>query len=1336
MAVPTKLVPWPVAQTKRMTVSGFGMGGTNGLVVLEAYTPQRRLNALLDGLPAKKETAHSKKRLFVSSSQDQAGFKRIGETLVNHLDSLGPTASSSEYLANLAYTLSTARSGLSWKATYVTDNVTELREQLAANPGENATRANNAETRRIGFVFTGQGAQWAGMGVEMLERPVFGASVAKSANLLRSFGCTWDPITELQKPQKESRLGMPEISQPICTVLQIALVDELKFWGVSPAKVVGHSSGEIAAAYSVCALTHRDAMAVAYFRGMASAALKTKAPQLQGGMMAVGASAEEAENLISEVKSNVSGDITVACVNSPSSVTLSGDIPALEQLRAVLEERQVFARRLKVDVAYHSSHMNIAAPDYQESIADIETLPYSDSDDMRNPPPVMVSSVTGQEVSPELLGTYYWVRNLISPVQFSDALAELVAPGGSKETDVDILIEVGPHSALGGPVEQILSSHGIQNVGYKSVLTRGQSALDTSLALASDLFLQGIQLDVERVNGDAGCRLLLDLPSYPWNHSKVFRADSRIQRELLHSQNPRHSMIGLKQPMLDESQHVWRNYVRLTDEPWLRGHVVGGTALVPGAGMVSMIFEAVQQLVDPGKTAHSLRLRDVSFFSAFTLPEDTSIEVVTNLRPHLVATSGSTPASWWEFTISSCPGTDQIQENCRGLVAIEYANNRSEQMIYEDLSTEAARIADFHRIREESPLTIQREKFYEHMQKSGYGYGETFQGMETIHLGDGQTAFHVKLIDIGETYSKDQVERPFLIPGSSLDAIFQSIFGSTFKDGAFEVEKPNFLAYIGDLEISLDIPGEVGYIMPGVCFSRKHGFNQQSADIFAFDKSISKMHLAVHDFRMTEPEVGDEITDGLEQWAFASVPRWNHALSLLKPDEVEKALATVAPESAPVEVSLQPASVYFSFCFPFLFLPCHAMPCCMKDNQRREIKLQLTLFSQLIRLILHENPAASIVELVATSEDLANAFAYQLPKGSIQPSQLRYAVVDSSLSAVVDKHLFGETFELGMVDDVEERVSADLLIIPSSANLLNDTNAVLDRFLKLARPEALVITASGLHTAASVLEAKGFQALPNLDGTTRLPALYSNIGKTSLRLTNRGNRDTSDTDIVILVPSSSTPNTIELATTLRSRLEDQNYSVLIQQWIGGDADKFDAKTYISFLELDQPFLDDLSEPDFEGIRHLVLKSGRLIWLTLGDNPSFGAVDGFSRVMRSEMGIPKFQVLHLSSQTGLQHGAELTERILRSPSEDTEFRERDGLLQVIRIFNSPKANETIRGHLENTTRILPIKQLDYPVRLTVGKPGFLDSLKFIADKRAQAPLTDNEIEIDIRASGVK
>lgn len=356
------------------------------------------------------------------------------------------------------------------------------------------------------FVFTGQGAQWARMGLELLERAVFKDSVNKSREILEQLGCDWDPIKELSKAQDESRLGVPEVSQPICTILQIALVDLLKSWGISPLKVIGHSSGEIAAAYTIGALSHRDAVAAAFFRGKASSGLK----HLNGSMMAVGCSREEADAIISETKFTT-GIATVACVNSPSSVTVSGDVAALEELQIILEQKGVFNRRLKVDIAYHSSHMNAAMAEYSRLIADIEPVrPVQET-------AIMVSSVTNTEVDHELLGPYYWVRNLISPVLFADAVKELVQPlDGDGKNTIDLIIEIGPHSTLGGPIEQILSHNGITNVAYSSVLTRGQNGLDCSLKLAGDLFHHNVPFDLQKVNGDDGCRMLTNLPSYPW----------------------------------------------------------------------------------------------------------------------------------------------------------------------------------------------------------------------------------------------------------------------------------------------------------------------------------------------------------------------------------------------------------------------------------------------------------------------------------------------------------------------------------------------------------------------------------------------------------------------------------------------------------------------------------------------------------------------------------------------------------------------------------------------------------------------------------------------------
>lgn len=935
LAVPTKLMPWPACQTRRMSTSAFGMGGTNAHIVLEKPNDQTLQELANSGNGTNPLTITNgtvtdpgntaKKRLFVFSSHDQAGFKRLANAFTSHLDRLGPAASNPDYLANLAHTLAAARSGLSWRASCAADGAADLREQLQTTTfGENATRASSTSSSskeqqqrgpRIGFVFTGQGAQWARMGVELLPRRVFGTSVARSAALLRAMGCDWDPVTELSRAQQKggegSRLGVPEISQPICTVLQIALVDELRSWGVVPGKVVGHSSGEIAAAYCVGALSHEDALAAAYYRGKASAAVK-KGGRL-GGMMAVGCSPEDAKMVMVETGLRV----TVACVNSPSSVTLSGDVEALEALRVVLEERGVFARRLKVEVAYHSPHMHSCSTEYSADIEHLEPRPataqdYEDGPGQQQPSVVMVSSVTGNEADPEMLGSYYWVRNLISPVLFADAVKELVSPAGEEGNAVNMLIEIGPHSALQGPTEQTLSHHGIKNVRYLSMLTRGENALTTSLNLAAELFRRGVVVDVAKVNDDNHCRLLTDLPPYPWNHSQTFRADSRIQRELVAQKVSTRGILGAELPSMDETERVWRGFIRLEEEPWLRDHTVGSTVLFPGAGVISVVLEAAQQMVEPGKTPRAFILRDISFMALMALADGVATEIITHMRPHLLATTGSTPAAWWEFTVSSCAGvTGTVRNNCRGLISIAYEDARSPQMVREDSRLEAARVADYHRILRECPDTVSKEYFYDRLGHSALRYGEVFQGVENCHPGNGKTAFEVKLADIGETFTKGKLARPFFFHAAALDAVLQAWVGTTSNThgpGSFGFDAPMLPKSIGELEIAADVPGDVGYVMPGFSRSNRHGFNEWSADIYMLDSGASRVFLSIADFRLAELEVDDAAAqdrDGVDvdPAEIASEVHWNFALDLLKPAEISRVVSSTTAHEMLGEVS-------------------------------------------------------------------------------------------------------------------------------------------------------------------------------------------------------------------------------------------------------------------------------------------------------------------------------------------------------------------------------------------------------------------------------------------------
>jgi acyl transferase domain-containing protein len=293
----------------------------------------------------------------------------------------------------------------------------------------------------------------------------------------------------------------------MCSAVQIALIDLFRSWGIKPASVTGHSSGEIAAAYTMGALNMEDAMAVAYYRGVASHRMQQEG-KVKGSMMAVGMSKEDAEPYISAL---TSGKAAVACVNSPSSITVSGDLVAINELEAVMEEKKVFARKLAVEVAYHSHHMDYVSEEYMAAIANIK-LPAKMPEEAEDGEDAVefYSSVTGTKASAENLGPEYWVENMLGQVKFADSVRilclETSAPGSSRgkgarnkrtarkkqaaRVNVDMLVEIGPHSALAGPIKQILRADPVlsrASIAYTSALVRRTSAVKTALGLASTL---------------------------------------------------------------------------------------------------------------------------------------------------------------------------------------------------------------------------------------------------------------------------------------------------------------------------------------------------------------------------------------------------------------------------------------------------------------------------------------------------------------------------------------------------------------------------------------------------------------------------------------------------------------------------------------------------------------------------------------------------------------------------------------------------------------------------------------------------------------------------------
>ena len=349
----------------------------------------------------------------------------------------------------------------------------------------------------------------------------------------------------------------------------MALVELLRSWGIHPRAVVGHSSGEIAAAYCIGALSSESAWKLAYQRGQLSKLLQAGS----GAMMSVGLGENEANKYID---GTVQGKAIVACINSPVSVTVSGDVGALDQLDKTFKAEGIFARKLKVEVAYHSHHMKAVANTYLEAIRDI--TPQSSSED---PEVKMFSSVTGHVIDTRALTPEYWVTNLVSSVKFSEAVQSLSTyhPGKRRrrvvnETFAELWLEVGPHGALTTPVKQTLDDN---STAYLSVLQRGKDAISTALAVAGELWARGYPLDLGSTNNSNGTKakqpsVLVDAPTYPWNHGVEYWSEPRLSTAHRFRKHPRQDLIG--SPVEGASEPAWRHFLRMSENPWMEDHQV------------------------------------------------------------------------------------------------------------------------------------------------------------------------------------------------------------------------------------------------------------------------------------------------------------------------------------------------------------------------------------------------------------------------------------------------------------------------------------------------------------------------------------------------------------------------------------------------------------------------------------------------------------------------------------------------------------------------------------------------------------------------------------------
>jgi acyl transferase domain-containing protein len=633
LRVPTALHPWPKlpeGQPRRASVNSFGFGGTNCHVIIESWEGDSAVDIDSTSL-----IPHYGPFILSANSQ-----KSLMTTIISVAEKLKTTEDVD--LASLASTLQNRRTEFRYRASFSAVSRDELRSKMDrlvdSEPVEFVTTAlpvrKDLPPRLLG-VFTGQGAQWPSMGASLFARCAsFRSSIQVMEESLSSLsdGPAWSLSAELIASVESSRVHEAAISQPLCTALQIALVDLLKESGISFSAVVGHSSGEIAAAYAAGHIHTGDAIRIAYYRGKYAHLARNQGRS--GKMIAVGMSYSQACDFCQEEMFR--NRIVPAASNSRSSVTLSGDADAIDEAKKILDDRNTFARVLKVDTAYHSHHMEPCVSPYLESLqsCDIQVLAGAGCK--------WYSSVHGPDGRSlnilDGLADTYWVDNMAKPVLFSQAVDRAVL----EEHCHDLVLELGPHPALKGPASEVLKAVTGVDLPYTGVLKRGEDDMN-AFSDALGFIWAHFDSPVPIVNFDAfrtAClgnevcqpSIMKNLPPYSWDHDKPLWKESRVSRDYRTREQPVHELLGSSICYGDNQEYLWRNVLKLSELPWLQGHQFQDQVLFPAAGYVSMAFEAALALVK-GQPVQLVELQDLVIHQAITLEEESAgTEVVVSVR--------------------------------------------------------------------------------------------------------------------------------------------------------------------------------------------------------------------------------------------------------------------------------------------------------------------------------------------------------------------------------------------------------------------------------------------------------------------------------------------------------------------------------------------------------------------------------------------------------------------------------------------------------------------------------------------------------------------------------
>lgn len=740
---------WPsvvTGQPRRASVNSFGFGGANAHAILESYEPSN-----FSG-----QGAHFTPFVFSALSRQS-----LHSTLSAYADYI--EANPSLNLRDLAYTLQQRRSAfpyrISFSATSADELVTKMKKEISSTNvneiGIRLSQPSGEQRSKCLGIFTGQGSQYIRMGAELLEKSEAARSIiqelqADLEGLPEDLRPQFSIEEELRAAGERSRVLTGDFSF-LSTTIQIVLIDLLKLAGVKFDAIVAHSSGEMAAAYAAGRLSRRDCMCVAYFRGRFASKMESpNGPHVKGAMLAAGMSEEDAESLCEDPF--FIGKVCVAAVNSSSSVTLSGDEEAIDEIKLILDDEAKFNRKLRVDKAYHSNHVLKHLSEYVDLVkrANVQAL------DPGPNAPLWISSVYAKEVTSDMgISDQYWGTNVAKSVKFYQALKVALEAG-----EYGVAIEVGPHPALKGPATQTINEVLGKGIPYFGVLSRGS---DATVSVASCLgsiwsHIGGQNLDLtayETAMSDNKMPLnvIKGLPSYQWNHEGSYRHESRSSKKLRSQTQSFNELLGTMTPDSAPHRLSWRHLLRASELDWISGHQVQSQTVFPAAGYICTAFEGARVLAGD-RDVKLFELKNFIIHQALTFQnDDAGIDVQTSLSG--IQNTGTDHVQA-KFTYSASAGEDDLNLVAEGELHVTFGDS-SEKTLPQRVKTAPHMIS------------VDNERFYNFLGTLGYGFDGAFKSLHTLRRKLGLSKVAVKSV------SREVFGTPLLVHPAELDGGIQSL---------------------------------------------------------------------------------------------------------------------------------------------------------------------------------------------------------------------------------------------------------------------------------------------------------------------------------------------------------------------------------------------------------------------------------------------------------------------------------------------------------------------------------------------------------------------------------